>query len=196
MKLPNIVIATDFAAGGIVTTILNNEEIKWQPRLEGSVTSRGHEHELLKYNIKKNLNLCRPGRWYSTHDENIPLEKFDQRIIITTKSYESRYIIFQRCHKFMNPDWVENTTMESIDKLRELAKEYAIPRITKAREDTVCVELIDLLHERHTLFDTDNPTWLIWKKANNYLYTKNAWLEKRYDEAVWEIENKQYYKYT
>lgn len=193
MALPNILIATDFAAGGIVTTILNNQEIEWNSRLEGSVESA--EHDTIKFNFAR-LDMCKPGIWYHTHNEKVPVEKFDKKIIITTEANESRYVLLQRCQKFMNPDWIENDTMASIDKIRELAKTFAVPKVTKARENMESVELIDLLNEKHTLFDVKNPTWLTWKAANTYLYTENAWLQKRYDEALWEIENKQFYKYS
>ena len=43
MTLPNILIATDFACGGIVITILNSKQIIWNPRLEGSVGGQEHQ---------------------------------------------------------------------------------------------------------------------------------------------------------
>ncbi len=195
MKLPNILIATDFACGGICVTILNNTKISWNSRLKGSVDSK--EHIRLK-NIKyfdQNIKYCQPGVWYHTHGDGIPLEYFDKKIIITTEDIKSRYIIFLRCHKFLFPDWVENDTMELIDKIRELAKEYAIPKITKTQPGCKSIELIDLINENHELFKTNNTQWKSWKKANAYLYETHDWLQKRFDEAVWEIENQQYNQY-
>ena len=196
MTLPNILIATDFACGGIVTTILNNKQIIWDHRLDGSVD--GPEHQALK-DVKafdQNINKCKPGVWYHTHEDNIPLRYFNKKIIITTENIFSRYIIFLRCTKFKNPNWIEDTTLESIDKIRELAKEYAIPRITKTRLGCESVELIDLLHGNHTLFNTSDARWETWKEKNNYLYEKNTWMSKRFSEALWETENQQLFKYT
>jgi hypothetical protein len=196
MTLPNILIATDFACGGIVVTILNNKQIIWNPRLEGSVD--GQEHHLLK-NLKdynQNIKRCKLDVWYHTHEETIPLRYFNKKLIITTENIESRYIIFARCQKFMNPDWIENDTMESIDKIRELAKEYAIPRIIKSKPNYKTLELIDLINDNHEIFDTNNSSWKEWKLMNAYLYRENKWLRQRFDEAVWEKENQQLYKYT
>ena len=212
MTLPNILIATDFACGGIVTTILNNKQIIWNPRLEGSVD--GTEHQSLKdvKSFNQNINKCNPDVWYHTHtneglgpaslkgrwalDANIPLHYFNKKLIITTENIYSRYIIFLRCNKFKNPNWIEDTTPESIDKIRELAKEYAIPRITKTLPGCESVELIDLIHNNHKLFDTNNTQWEAWKEKNRYLYEKNHWLSKRFSEAQWEIETQQLFKYT
>ena len=195
-KLPNILIATDFACGGIVVTILNNREIIWNPRLEGSVG--GREHQLLKYlkNFDQNITQCESDVWYHTHEDTIPLEYFNKKLIITTENLESRFIIFARCQKFMNPDWIENDTMESIDKIRELAKQYALPRITRPKPNCKTLELIDLINDNHDIFDTNNNSWQQWKANNAYLYAENKWLRQRFDEAVWEKENQQLYKYT
>jgi len=195
MRLPNILIATDFACGGIIITILNNTQIVWNSRLQGSVTSE--EHNKLKYleNFDKRIKECKSGVWYQTHDESIPLEYFGKKLVVTTEDIRSRYIIFLRCHKFLNPAWVENDTLEMIDKIRELAKEYAIPRITNALPGCESIELIDLIKENHNLFDTSNEQWKTWKEANRYLYEPNEWLQKRFDEAVWEIENQRPYEY-
>ena len=195
MTLPNILIATDFACGGIVVTILNNKQIIWNPRLEGSVD--GQEHQLLK-NLKKfnqTIKHCKSDVWYHTHEETIPLRYFNKKLIITTENIESRYIIFARCQKFMNPEWIENDTMESIDKIRELAKTYALPRIIKSKPNCKTLELIDLINGNHEIFDTNNRSWKEWKSMNAYLYRENKWLRQRFDEAVWEKENKQLYKY-
>jgi|TARA_R110000851_G_scaffold332400_1_gene508570 hypothetical protein len=197
MTLANILIATDFACGGIVITILNSKQIIWNPRFEGSVD--GHEHRILKYlkNFDKNVKLCKSDVWYHTHEETIPLRyNFNKKLIITTENIESRYIIFLRCHKFVNPEWIENDTMESIDKIRELAKEYAIPRIIKSKPNYKTLELIDLINDNHEIFDTNNSSWKEWKLMNAYLYRENKWLRQRFDEAVWEKENQQLYKYT
>jgi len=196
MTFPNILIATDFACGGIIVTILNNTQIAWDPRLQGSINSA--EHNKLKYleNFEKNIKECKSGVWYQTHDDNIPLEYFDKKLVVTTEDIRSRYIIFLRCHKFLNPDnWVENDALDLIDENRELAKKYSIPRITKTRPGCENIELIDLLNDNHSLFDTDNKQWKTWKKANSYLYESHEWLQKRFDEAVWEIENQQPYQY-
>lgn len=196
MTLPNILIATDFACGGIIVTILNNKQIIWNPRLQGSVN--GSEHQMLKYlkGFDQAIKKCKPGVWYHTHEDNIPLEYFDKKLIVTTEDIRSRYIIFLRCHKFVNPDWIENDTLESIDRIRELAKAYAIPRITKTQPGCKSIELIDLLNGNHKLFNTSNKQWETWKKANSYLYELHGWLQKRFDEAVWEIENQQPYRYS
>ena len=189
-------IATDFAAGGIVVTILNNQKIQWNSkRLQGSVSSL--EHNALKYAKMFNNNIpnCKPGVWYQTHEETIPLQYFNKKLIITTESIESRYIIFARCQKFMNPEWIENDTMESIDKIRELAKAYALPRVIKPKPNCKTLELIDLINDNHEIFDTNNKSWKEWKSMNAYLYRENKWLRQRFDEAVWEKENKQLYKY-
>lgn len=195
VKLPNILIATDFACGGICVTMLNDRPIVWNSRLKGSID--GDEHNGLKdlKSFDLNFKYAQPGVWYHTHEETIPLEYFNKKLIITTEDIKSRYIIFLRCQKFKNPDWIENDTMESIDKIRELAKEYAIPRITKTQPGCKSIELVDLINENHELFDTDHITWKTWKKENMYLYETHDWLQKRFDEAVWEIENQQYYRY-
>jgi hypothetical protein len=86
--------------------------------------------------------------------------------------------------------------MESIDKIRELAKEYAIPRIIKSKPNYKTLELIDLINDNHEIFDTNNSSWKEWKLMNAYLYRENKWLRQRFDEAVWEKENQQLYKYT
>lgn len=196
MKLPNILIATDFACGGIVTTILNNQQIKWNPRLDGSVDS--YEHQDLKTIelFHEGYRTTKPGVWYHTHIEDVPLDLFDEKLIITTENIYSRYIIFLRCYKFLHPNWTEDTTPESIDKIRELAKTYAIPKIIKARSGCKSIELIDLIEGDHELFDTNNAQWEIWKEKNIYLYEKNMWTLKRFSEAVWETENQQLFKYT
>ena len=196
MKLPNILIATDFACGGIVTTILNNQQIKWNPRLDGSVDS--YEHQDLKTIelFHEGYRTTKPGVWYHTHIEDVPLDLFDEKLIITTENIYSRYIIFLRCYKFLHPTWTEDTTPESIDKIRELAKTYAIPKIIKARSGCKSIELIDLIEGDHELFESNNTQWEIWKEKNSYLYEKNMWTLKRFSEAVWETENQQLFKYT
>jgi len=195
--LPNILIATDFACGGIATTVLNNEQIIWNPRFAGSIDGPAHQDlkgvETFEHNY---IHKCKPDVWYHTHNDNVPLHYFNKKIVITTEDVHSRYIIFLRCYKFMNPNWIENNTMESIDKIRELAKEYAIPRITKTLPGCESVELIDLLHDNHKLFDTNNAQWKIWKEKNSYLYERNVWTLKRFSEALWETENQQLFKYT
>lgn len=189
MEKPNIVIAPDFSCGGIIVALLNKTPVVWNnERLPGSVSTIEHEH--LKYYTENRVKSCKPGVWYHTHSEDIPLHHFSKRIVITTESLESRFIIFLRAQKFLNPNWVYDETLDSIDPIRELAKQYALNVIVSPNTKCHNIELADALKR-----NCRRPLWKEWLVNNQYIFQDNIWMKKRFDEAVWEIKNKQPYQY-
>lgn len=196
MEKPNILVATDFSCGGILNSILNNRDIEFSDRFFGSVESI--EHTLLKFlknqNLDHLLEKCFPNVWYTTHETDIDFDKFGKKVIITTESIKSRYIIFIRSFRFLNLKI--NNDLETIDKAREFAKEYALPKIIYKHDKINSIELCDILNDNHTLFDIENPTWKKWKQKNNYLWEPNHWLESRWHEAIYEATTGSSYKYN
>ena len=80
--------------------------------------------------------------------------------------------------------------------IKALLNKHSVCLKIKSQPNCETLELIDLINENHEIFDTNNSSWKKWKSSNTYLYRENKWLRQRFDEAVWEKENQQLYKYT
>jgi hypothetical protein len=197
MEKPNLLVTTDFSCGGILTSILNNTEIKFSKRFSGSVESR--EHDLLKFKNSQKLTweerllqYC-PDVWYNTHEVDVDFTQFEKKIIVSTEDIKSRYIIFLRTFKFLK-NKIDNN-LATIDKARELAKAYALPKVVNKHKTIYSIELIDILFDNHNLFDISHPSWKKWKEKNIYIWDSNPWMEKRWKEAIYEFETGIEYKY-
>lgn len=195
---PNVVCFPDFGLGGIICTILNNSDLVFNDsRLVGS--TKNNEHNALKdvTDWDAALTALEPDRWYGTHNEygTFPTKNVGNIIQITTENIQSRFIIFLRAYQFLKPDWVENNTLDSIDPIRELAKQYALPYIIKKKKQCYNIELIDLVTNPKLLFE-DLTVWNHWLEKNQYLVSPSVWATNRFNEALWEIIHQQPYKYS
>ena len=195
---PNVVCFPDFGLGGIICTILNQSQIQFHnERLPGS--TKNYEHNALKGvdNWNQTIEQLEPDRWYGTHAEygNFPTDKIGNVIQITTEQVHSRFIIFLRAYRFLQPDWEETDDLDSIDPIRELAKQYAIPYVINKKPGCFCVELCDLCYNPKILFE-DLSTWNTWAEKNSYIYQPNTWVTNRFNEALWETTHGKPYQYS
>lgn len=204
MKKPHIVIAPALAAGGILVTALNGNQLQYDTgNTHSGVGTFGNvhsfEHNWLKVpnhrgTIEEKYKKCVPGRWYQTHVHDINLDLFDLVINITTESLESRYYIFLRTHYHdgTNETWVYDNNLDNIDPVRIMAKEYALPEICTPINDARVrnIELCDMLHHR-----CRSESMHQWRQRNAYIYQPHPWMRARFNEAVWEVENNDSWDY-
>jgi hypothetical protein len=195
---PNLVSFTDFSCGGIIITLLNNNKINFNSlRFSGSIISI--EHDLLKFTVDwgKDTQECLPGFWYSTHRtiEEIDCSYFNKIINITTEHKDSQLVIFKRVIKYLYPNFIHSDSLEQIDKIRELCKEYVFKRIRNKNSKVTNLELADFLNEKTSLLDYSLDQWKTWKEENSYIFKNDNWISNRFGEAQWEIKNKKPFKY-
>lgn len=195
---PNVVCFPDFGLGGIICTILNNSQLTFHDsRLPGS--TKNQEHNALKGVKDWNtaLQKLEPNKWYGTHNEygTFPTEHVGNAIQITTENVQSRFIIFLRAYRFLKPNWVEDQSLDSIDPIRELAKQYALPYVINKNKDCYCIELIDLITNPKLLFD-DLTVWHQWLEKNQYITSPSVWATNRFNEALWETIHHRPYEYS
>jgi hypothetical protein len=135
-----------------------------------------------------------------THPTVIPdLSKFDKILAITTSSRKSKLYRWLRYYHgwYLTafPDWKESDSIESIDKIRELAKnvfEEFVPHplcINIEFEDIVNGNFVTQYNLNKEYFDQ-------WATNNHWLYQDTkSWAVCRFDEAESELSNGTPFKY-
>jgi hypothetical protein len=199
------------AAGGFVCDLLNNK----QSAMVGYKTV-GSEHSLFKISDTPTVQFSidtdkwnqRVAEWKlldlwvgtHAHPTAIPnLTEFDKIIAITTQSRLSKLYRWLRYYHgwFLTeyPNWIENEELDTIDKIRELAKNVFVEFSPVA--GCINIELEDIINGIFvTSYKLDQEYFLKWLQANPWLnIDSETWAIKRFNEAEWELQNNQPYKY-
>lgn len=199
-------------AGGLICDLLNNKISEFDGYRIDNI-----EHSLLKvgdtptiqtqisinrWNYKVSALKDQTG-WLGTHahPNAIPdLSIFEDVIVITTLTRKSKLYRWLRCYhgwyKAAFPNWVEDDSPASIDKIRELAKN--VFEEFKPYPNCKNIEFEDIVEGK--FIKDNNLNWdyySTWKKNNSYLYdnAENPWAIKRFDEAEYELTTGIPFKY-
>jgi hypothetical protein len=208
----NLVCFSNNTAGGLLCNLLNNV-----PLIMNGYKTTNQEHSQFKISdtptIQRHIDpyqwqarisqVHHLDKWFGTHchPSAIPdLRAFDRVIAITTETRSSKLYRWLRYYhgwfKQATPDWQETESLESIDKIRELAKNVfdSFESHTQCEniefEDIVNGRFVEAAHLNQLQFD-------IWQHNNEYLYSSsNTWAIKRFEEAEWELANNAKYRYV
>lgn len=207
----NLVCFSNNTAGGLLCDLLNGNSVEM---LGYKTTNQEHSafkildtprvQRILypaawKYTVSQFIDS---DKWFGTHfhPSVIPnLSEFDRVIAITTESRNSKLFRWLRYYHgwFKNsiPDWQENNDLDSIDKIRELAKDVFETFETHPQCENI--EFEDIVNGSYIKSaDLDWLQFSVWQQANPWLYTsEETWAVKRFCEAEWELEHNQPYRY-
>jgi hypothetical protein len=206
----NLVCFSNNTAGGLVCDLLNGQQ-----NLSNSKTS-GAEHNVFKIGndaptIQTQVNvstwnhkvheLKHTTLWYGTHAHPscIPdLTAFESVIAITTVTRKSKLYRWLRYYnvwfKVAHPLWVEDDSLEKIDKIRELAKNVFV----EFAPNDMCenIEFADIVSGKFVKQRNLNTDYMNkWLAANPWLLESESWAVKRFNEAEWELERHLPYPY-
>lgn len=145
------------------------------------------------------------GSWIGTHcwPGNLPVERFDKIIAVTTTTYRSKLYRWARAyHHFFQPTWTEFTGLELTDKMRETAKNYLIPFTPFFADNIQHVEFADVVENtrefQHAIGKPAQQHVERWQQLNSFLYDPAVWTNKVADalyQAEFETELNRYYRY-
>lgn len=207
-----LVCFSNNTAGGLVCDLLNGTN-----NISSSYNTTGYEHSVFKLGDSDSVNLIVDvnkwnkrveqfssyDKWFGTHQHPsvIPdLTKFDSVISITTMNRSSKLYRWLRIYygwfKPNHPLYVEDDSLESIDRARELAKNVFTP--FTPYEGCINIEFSDIVNgdfvrQYNLNLDYFNK-WLI---NNPWLYElqKYKWAVNRFNEAEYEVLNSLPFKY-
>lgn len=208
----NLVCFSNNTAGGLLCDLLNGNKIEMQ-----GYKTTNQEHSKFKVldtpSVQRTLNVVswnfrieqhkNSNSWFGTHchPSAIPdLSVFNRVIAITTETRESKLYRWLRYYhgwfKSYEPNWQETDELESIDKVRELAKDvFEAFESHPGCENLEFSDIVNGNYVRDNALDVDQ--FLIWKQANPWLYTDDeTWAVKRFNEAEWELTNNLPYRYV
>ncbi len=154
--------------------------------------------------LKKIHNYIDSNIWIGTHcwPQKLPLELFDEVIVVTTCTYRSKIYRWSRAyHHYFKPQWTNLSGMMLIDKMRIMAKNYLIPFRYVKGNNVKNIEFSDIVEQ------TPEFSYIInkpvdkhiarWKEVNYFLYEDlwNSTEARRFYEAEVECEFDRYYRY-
>jgi len=207
-----LVCFSNNTAGGLLCDLLNNKY-----NLTEGYKTGGKEHSILKISdtagIELNIDIPKWESqvalyinnpiWAGTHQHPsvIPdLSKFEKVIAVTTTSRASKLYRWLRYYygwyKSSHPDFIEDNSIESIDKIRELAKNIFVPFVPHK----LCtnIEFSDIVNGSFVKDNNLNIDYFNqWQRNNPWLYNFNSyhWAINRFDEAEFELINDLPFKY-
>lgn len=198
--------------GGLLCDLLNQT----RSRFEGYKTSSS-EHSMLKITdtpwIEKKFDqeswnqtvnyIVLKDKWFGTHyhPSIIPkLDQFESVIAITTETRQSKLYRWMRYYygwfKSVHPEFVESDDIESIDKIRCLAKNVFMP--FEAHPKCINYEFSKLV-DASLIYDLqlDSEYFIQWQQRNPWLYDFNTfnWAVQRFNEAEYELSTNTSFKY-
>lgn len=206
-----------YTCGGLLCDILNATTSEILPN--GGISNHNHDFGKIgdsdsvfyDYNaedfLKKIETLGDKRSWISTrcHPKNLPLNKFEKVINITTTTYRSKIYRWARSYYhyyFKSPDW-QLTGQDLTDKQRETAKNYLIPAVPVTGENVINLEFCDVVEFTSEFLSVIYPCNIEnhakrWKENNSFLYEPNFWNSipaKSYYEAEFEVNLSRNYIY-
>lgn len=207
----NLVCFSNNTAGGLVCDLLNGNSVEMlgykttnqehsafkildTPRIQRTFYLAAWNHKLAQF--------ADSDKWLGTHfhPSVIPnLSAFNKVIAITTESRESKLFRWLRYYhgwfKNNTPNWRETDDLDTIDKIRELAKDVFEP--FEPHPQCKNIEFKDIVNGNFIKAENlDLLQFAVWQEANPWLYDTNiTWAVKRFNEAEWEITHQQPYKY-
>ena len=208
----NLICFSNNTAGGLLCDLLNGNRVQ----LEDYKTI-GHAHSLMKIGDSPDIQTSidhnewnkRIGLyknytfWAGTHCHPIgipDLSVFDQIICITTEHRQSKLLrwlrYFQGWYKHTHPDFQENDSLETIDKIRELCKNVMISY--NAHPTCINVEFYKIVNGDFVReLGLNEKEFKKWQDKNHFLYTHsvNDWAVKRFNEAEYEVVNQTSFRY-
>jgi len=146
--------------------------------------------------------------WIGTHcwPGKLPLDQFDQVIVITTTTFKSKIYRWARAHyHYFIPTWQTFSGMELIDKARETAKNYVVPFApVVSKSNVINIEFADVVEttpEFYYAINNRDCSMHIdrWKKVNSFLYSSTFWQSETvqyFYQAEMEINLDRYYRYN
>lgn len=207
-----LVCFSNNTAGGLVCDLLNNVQ-----NLTENYNTNGHEHSVFKISDTPAIELTidinkwnfqiknykNKNTWFGTHQHPsiIPnLIEFEKVLVITTTQRCSKLYRWLRYYygwyKLAHPDWLENNTLESIDKIRELAKNMFIS--FTPHENCINIEFSTIVNGGFVNeYDLNLEYFKQWQNKNPWLYNFHSysWAIDRFNEAEYEINNGIPFKY-
>lgn len=205
----NLVCFSNNTAGGLVCDLLNDK----LPIIDNYKTTN-KEHNIFKLTdsptvmneiIWNNLvfRYKNSDLWYGTHchPSCIKLEDFESVICVTTLTEKSKIYRWLRYYhgwfKSECLDWREDSTLEKIDKIRELSKNVFVE--FKPYPNCKNIEFEDIVNGKFVEDNNLNQEYFEqWKQNNPWLYEENiekSWCVQRFFEAKWELETNQPFRY-
>lgn len=211
-----LVCFSNNTGGGLLCDLLNNKKSRFDQHkvinaehkffhisdtatVERNFNQKKWNDIFFKLSIDSSLKDTWAGTHY--HPSIIPnLSDFSSVIAITTESRQSKLYRWLRYYygwfHSANPNFVENNSLESIDKIRCLAKNIFEPFESDPQCDNYeFSSLVDgSLIEKLKL---DKNVFAQWKTRNPWLYdiTKYQWGVERFNEAEYELTSNESFKY-
>ena len=201
-----LVCFSNNTGGGLICDLLNNTH-----NLTENYNTNGRHHNAFKIgdtpSIELTINVDKwnnriekynnQNAWLGTHQHPsvIPnLKEFEKVLVITTTHRHSKLYRWLRYYygwyKLAHPDWSENNTLESIDKIRELAKNVFIP--FAPYENCINIEFSKIVTGSFIKeYDLNLEYFKQWQDKNPWLYNvdRYCWAVNRFNEAEYEINN-------
>lgn len=215
--MPNLICFPHYTCGGVMCDILSDT---FSPvASNGGINSLQHsigkigdtDTVLTNYDPQQfmdnvtAMNLLK-NSWIGTHcwPGLLPLDEFDQIIVITTTTFKSKIYRWARAHHhYFAPQWGELTGMYLVDKTRETAKNYVIPFMPVFASNVLNIEFADVVEttqEFQYAINYRDCTKHVqrWKEINHFLYADKFWdseIVQCFYQAEFEINLNRYYKY-
>lgn len=201
-------------AGGLICNLFN----KKQPIFVGYKTVN-NEHNIFKF--EDTPTICNnitdkqlwfevtkkykdTNVWYGTHVHPIAipnLQDFDDVLLITTQTEKSKLYRWLRYYYgwFYSsmPNWVEDNSLEKIDKIRELCKNVFVG--FSPFDAYKFVEFEDIVSGKFIKENNLNSDqYHTWCENNKFLYTSSdtTWATQRFYEAKFELETGKSFAYV
>jgi hypothetical protein len=207
----NLVCFPNNTGGALVCDLLNHKRSEFC-----GYKIQSTEHNAFKVNdtptVQFTLNINEwnnriskfrnTDQWLGTHAHPTAIPDitiFQNVMAITTGTRSSKLYRWLRYYHgwFLSvmPDWEENNKLETIDKVRELAKNVFVEFTPYNNCTNIEFDKIvngDFINE----YKLDQDYFEEWKQLNPWLYSSEiTWAERRFNEAEWELQNNQPYKY-
>ena len=211
----NLVCFPHYTCGGLLCDIFTNSNSNIGPT--GGIESVEHEIGKIgdnatvyrEYDVDALMERVRDlpdGSWVGTHcwPGALPHREFGRIVSVTTATYASQLMRWQRVHRFyFQETWTRLTAMELTDTMRETAKNYLIPFDPVTRENIENIEFFDVVQasaELHSVtWGYDTKTHLKkWWDNNAFLLTPRVWTDnvaQALYQAQLEVQHTRYYRY-
>lgn len=217
--MPNLICFPHYTCGGLLCDILTDtfsplaanggiDSIQHQIGKIGDTDTVLTDYDPQQFMSQISAMAWSENIWIGTHcwPGRLPLNQFDQVIVITTTTFKSKIYRWARAyHHYFAPQWNQFTGIELVDKARETAKNYVIPfDPVFSKLNVLNIEFADVVETTQEFYHAVNHrncTMHVnrWKDANSFLYADKFWDSKivqYFYQAEFEINLGRYYKYN
>lgn len=215
--MPNLICFPHYTCGGLICDIMANT---FSPvSIDGGINGVKHRMGkigdtgtvLTDYNTSDFMEKIAAidianDAWIGTHcwPGNLPVDKFEQVLVITTTTFKSKIYRWARAHHhYFLPSWRELSGIELVDKTRETAKNYLVPFMPVFAPNVLNVEFADVVETteefRYAINYRDHTKHIQrWKEINHFLYANGFWsseIVNQFYQAEVEENLRRYYRY-